>query len=177
MGVFSRLVRLFNKTEEEPDDFDDDAESITSKPETGKQKAAGNDTKEIDLDDIIAMGPKKDRPNRHEAKPAVGHEAAFTSSDFILFETIMDNLADYIYFKDRNSRFVMVNKAYAQKVFSLSDAHKAVGRTDFDFFPREHAAFFYENEQKIISTGEPLLGKEIKHAWPDGHFTWLMANI
>ena len=55
-----------------------------------------------------------------------------------LLHTLMDNLPDVIYFKDRESRFTRINMAHA-KQFGLSDPAQAVGKTDFDFFTAEHA--------------------------------------
>jgi PAS domain S-box-containing protein len=83
----------------------------------------------------------------------------------------MDNLPDVIYFKDRESRFTRINKALA-KSFGLSDPAQAVGKTDFDFFTGEHAEQAFADEQEIVRTGQPVLGKEEKETWPDGHVTW-----
>jgi two-component system, sensor histidine kinase and response regulator len=88
-----------------------------------------------------------------------------------LLRTLMDNVPDTIYFKDRESRFTRINKALA-KSFGLSDPARAVGKTDFDFFAGEHAEQAYADEQEIIGTGQPVLGKEEKETWPDGHATW-----
>jgi PAS domain S-box-containing protein len=88
-----------------------------------------------------------------------------------LLRTLMDNVPDAIYFKDRESRFTRINKALA-KSFGLSDPTQAVGKTDFDFFTGEHAQQTYADEQEIIGTGQPVLGKEEKETWSDGHATW-----
>jgi PAS domain S-box-containing protein len=50
-----------------------------------------------------------------------------------LLHTLMDNLPDKIYFKDRESHFTRINLAHA-KAFGLSDPAQAFGKTDFDFF-------------------------------------------
>ena len=34
-----------------------------------------------------------------------------------------------------------------------------MGKTDFDFFTEEHARPAFEDEQEIIRTGRPLIGK------------------
>jgi PAS domain S-box-containing protein len=87
-----------------------------------------------------------------------------------LMEVIMDSLPDHIYFKDRESHFIRINKDHAQS-FGLSDPVQAVGKTDFDFFTEEHARQAYEDEQTVIQTGQPL-SKEEKLTWPDRPDTW-----
>jgi PAS domain S-box-containing protein len=88
-----------------------------------------------------------------------------------LLRTLMDSLPDVIYFKDRESHFTRINKAHT-KEFGLSDPAQAVGKTDFDFFTAEHAQEAYNDEQEIIRTGQPLVGKEEKETWPNGDVTW-----
>ncbi len=92
-----------------------------------------------------------------------------------LLRTLMDNLPDYIYFKDRDSRFIRTTKAHA-KVFGLSDPAQAIGKTDFDFFSDEHAQPAFADEQEIIRTGQPMLTKEEKETWPDGRETWVSTT-
>jgi PAS domain S-box-containing protein len=89
--------------------------------------------------------------------------------------TLMDNLPAVIYFKDRESHFIRINKAHARQ-FGLSDPAQAVGKTDFDFFAPEHAQQTYYDEQEIIRTGQPVLGKEEKNTWPDGRVTWVSTT-
>jgi two-component system, sensor histidine kinase and response regulator len=92
-----------------------------------------------------------------------------------LLHTLMDNLPDVIYFKDRESRFTRINKAHA-KEFGLNDPAQAVGKTDFDFFTGEHAQQAFADEQEIIRTGQPMLAKEEKETWPDGRETWVSTT-
>jgi PAS domain S-box-containing protein len=92
-----------------------------------------------------------------------------------LMKALMDNVPDYIYFKDRESRFIRTTKAHA-KTFGLSDPAEAIGKTDFDFFSEEHARGAYEDEQRIIRTGEPTLGIEERETWPDRPDTWVMTS-
>jgi PAS domain S-box-containing protein len=92
-----------------------------------------------------------------------------------LLRALMDNLPDTIYFKDADSRFIRINKAQAER-FGLSDPAQAVGKTDFDFFTVEHAQPAYADEQAVIKTGQPLVGKEEKETWPDGRETWVSTT-
>jgi len=87
-----------------------------------------------------------------------------------LINVLLTNLPDHIYFKDRESRFTMINKAQAQ-FLGLNDPAQAVGKTDFDFFTGEHAQQAYEDEQNIIRTGQQLSIEE-KETYPDSPDTW-----
>ena len=88
-----------------------------------------------------------------------------------LLHSLMDNLPHNIYFKDRESRFLRINRAMA-RFFGLHDAQDAVGKTDNDFFTEEHAHQAMEDEQGILRTGQAIVDKEEKETWPDGHTTW-----
>ncbi len=92
-----------------------------------------------------------------------------------LFTTLMENLPDAIYFKDRESHFIAVNREMA-KWFGVSDPSQIVGRSDFDFFSEEHAHAAFEDERKIVSSGEPMIGIEEKETWPDGHESWVIST-
>jgi PAS domain S-box-containing protein len=92
-----------------------------------------------------------------------------------LLRSLMDNLPDYIYFKDRASHFTRLNKALA-KAFGLTDPTHAIGKSDFDYFTNEHAQQAFADEQGIIKTGQPILGKEEKETWPDGHVSWVSTT-
>src|SRR6185503_8332703 len=92
-----------------------------------------------------------------------------------LLNALMDNSPDVIYFKDLQSRFLRINKAHAA-VFGLSDPADAVGRSDSDFFTGDHAQAAYEDEQRIIRTGEPMVGIEERETWADREDTWVSST-
>lgn len=92
-----------------------------------------------------------------------------------LFRTLMDHLPDLIYFKDRESRFIAVNRAMALR-FEMGDPANMIGKTDFDIFAPEHALQAHENEQSILLTGKPFVGLEERETWPDGHETWVLTT-
>ncbi|MCX8156067.1 MAG: CHASE domain-containing protein [Verrucomicrobiae bacterium] len=88
-----------------------------------------------------------------------------------LFHTLLDNLPDRIYFKDTQSRFLRINRALAD-LFGLQHPREAVGKSDFDFFTLEHARPAFEDEQEIIRTGQPLIGRIELETLPDGKKCW-----
>ncbi|HEY5448861.1 MAG TPA: PAS domain-containing protein, partial [Polyangia bacterium] len=97
------------------------------------------------------------------------------SDEIFLLETLMDNVLDSIYFKDRQSRFTRINR-YAAARFGVDDPALAVGRTDFDFFTEEHAAKALRDEQEIIRTGKPLVNVEEKETRADGDVRWISTT-
>jgi DNA-directed RNA polymerase specialized sigma24 family protein len=94
-------------------------------------------------------------------------ELADLQDDIFLFEMVMDELPQTVYFKDRDSRFTHINR-YAAAHYGIGNPALAVGRTDFDFFTDEHAIQALRDEQEIIRTGQPLVSIEEQETLPDG---------
>ena len=92
-----------------------------------------------------------------------------------LLHALIDNLPHSIYFKDAKSRFVRINKALAT-CFGLADASQAIGNSDWDYFTEEHARQAMADEREILCTGRPMVDKEEKETWPDGHTTWAVTT-
>jgi PAS domain S-box-containing protein len=109
----------------------------------------------------------------HHFTPDASNPAA--TSDQELLRALMETLPDTVYFKDLHSRFLRVNRAMARKD-NLSDPNDFIGKTDFDRFTLEHAQPAYDDEQRIIRTGEPILNLEEKETWPDGRVTWVSTS-
>ncbi|HYY26409.1 MAG TPA: SpoIIE family protein phosphatase [Chthoniobacterales bacterium] len=101
-------------------------------------------------------------------------ESALERERFLL-KTLMDNLPDNIYFKDRESRFTTVNRAMAAW-FGLMDPADLAGKTDADLFAPEHALAALRDEQAILRTGQPLVNREEKETWADGRETWVSTT-
>lgn len=93
----------------------------------------------------------------------------------ILLHSLLDTIPDHIYFKDRQSRVVRVNRAFAQHL-QFGDPAQAIGLTDFDFFDAEHAQQAYDDEQRIMATGEMVLNQEEREVWPDGRVSWVSTT-
>ncbi len=95
--------------------------------------------------------------------------------EIFLLETLMDNVPDGIYFKDRASRFTRINQCQAVRFGIACPAH-AIGLTDFDFFTDEHASQALRDEQEIIRTGRPLVNVEEKETLTTGEIRWVSTT-
>jgi len=92
-----------------------------------------------------------------------------------LLQTLLENIPDRIYFKDRESRFVRINRALTV-LFGLRSAEQAYGKTDADFYGHEHAGEALEDELRVMETGEPLLGKIEYENLADGRKSWSLTT-
>jgi PAS domain S-box-containing protein len=78
-----------------------------------------------------------------------------------MLRALIDNIPDFMYVKDTESRFVVANLHLAQ-VVGAETPEELLGKTDFNYFPRELAAGFYEDEQNVIRSGQPIYNREEK---------------
>ena len=96
-------------------------------------------------------------------------------SDQTLFTALLDNSRDRIYYKDLEGRFIKANNAVA-KAHNFPSPESLIGKTDFDIFGQEHATESFNDDQEIIRTGKPLIGKEERIEWPDGSVSWVSTS-
>ena len=92
-----------------------------------------------------------------------------------LLETLLAYSPDYIYFKDRDSRFLRISRALA-KYYGLDDPAAAIGKSDNDFFDAERAEQYRADEVRVMSTGQPIVDKEETGIWPDGRVALLSTT-
>ena len=101
-------------------------------------------------------------------------QQALEQEKYIL-DALMERIPDFIYFKDKESHFIRVNHALAERIGVVSPG-EIIGKSDFDLFTEEHAQEAYADEKLIIETGASLLGKEEKENWVDGKLTWSSSS-
>jgi PAS domain S-box-containing protein len=87
----------------------------------------------------------------------------------------MESIPDNVYFKDRNSRFIVVSD-YMVRRMGLGCREDLLGKSDFDIFSPEHAQPAFDDEQSIIRTGCPMLNVEEKEVHPGGEVTWVSTT-
>lgn len=98
-----------------------------------------------------------------------------TIDERFIIDTIMEHSEDTFYFKDKDSRFLFISKTVASRL-GIVDRSYVIGKTDFDLFKDPHATEAYQDEQYIIKTGKPILGKVEMETWMDGSITWVSTS-
>lgn len=91
-----------------------------------------------------------------------------------MFNVLMEHLPDRITYKDKQSRILRINRAKAEK-FRMSP-EEMTGKTDYDFFSREHADRAFREEQELIRTGVPMLDKEERAVFANGDVSWASTS-
>ncbi len=84
-----------------------------------------------------------------------------------LFRTLINYLPDNIYFKNRESRFVLANEATARKM-GVPTPSDLIGSKDDHFFSPEMSAISRAEEVGIMQTGQPITNRIHCESWNSG---------
>ena len=103
------------------------------------------------------------------------HAERALSQERELLEALLDHIPDRVFFKDVQSRFLRVNRPLLAE-FGLSRQEEALGKSDFDFLPKEIAERNFADEQHVIRTGEPIEGRVEKRISAGGVIGWTLAT-
>ena len=88
-----------------------------------------------------------------------------------LFRNLINFLPDNIYYKNRESRFVMANEATARKM-GVPTPSDLIGCKDTHFFADDTTLVAREEELEIMRTGIPITNRVHRESWKDGESSW-----
>ena len=108
---------------------------------------------------IGVLGIARDITDRKRNDEALDRERT-------LLLTLVDMLPSFIYIKDCESRFQIVNMACAN-FMGASSTRELIGKTDSDFYPPDIAAAFRSDEISVLE-GNPIINKEQRSISADG---------
>ena len=114
------------------------------------------------------------RQSRDELEKRVAERTAQLSQERLLLRTLIDNLPDCIYAKDTAGRKMMANPADLKNLHCQTEA-EAIGKSDFDLFPKEIAEQFWAADQKVLH-GEPVINREEHFFDEEGRKRWLLTS-
>ena len=92
-----------------------------------------------------------------------------------VLRTLIDNVPDFMYVKDVDCRFLVANLAVARQM-GVQTAEELLGKNDFDFYPREIARTFYEDEARVIRSGQAEFNREEAGLDADGNASQVMTT-
>jgi PAS domain S-box-containing protein len=119
--------------------------------------------------DIIGLvGIGRDISDRKKAEVKLQEERN-------LLRTLIDNLPDGVYAKDAEARKIIANPADLKNLGCKNEA-EAVGKSDFDLYPKEVASAFFADDQAVLKDGKSVINREEKAVLPNGETRWLLTS-
>ena len=85
----------------------------------------------------------------------------------ICIRNLLGAREERVFFKDRDSRFLLVSAGWLAAEGQGRSLEDVIGKTDFDIFSKPHAIAALEDEQRIIRTGEAMIGKVERETFHD----------
>lgn len=92
-----------------------------------------------------------------------------------LLRTLIDNIPDAIYSKDRQLRKVLANPADLYNMHVKSEA-EVIGKTDLELHPKSLAEGFMVDDRFVIETGNPIINREEFVLDEKGEIIWLLTS-
>jgi PAS domain S-box-containing protein len=117
---------------------------------------------------IGVIGLSVDITERRRAKQALIEERQ-------LLRTLIDTLPDPIYVKDKAGRFLATNEAN-RKLIGLSSTEEVLGKTVYDYFPKESAEQYFQDDQNVIASGKPIINREEPFTLIGGGQGWFLTS-
>ncbi|HPN38212.1 MAG TPA: PAS domain-containing sensor histidine kinase [Melioribacteraceae bacterium] len=74
------------------------------------------------------------------------------------YRKLLNSASDFIFLKDSNYRYLMINTAYEE--FLGITENEVVGRSDFELLPADIANNCYKSDQKALTTGSIVISYE-----------------
>ena len=90
-----------------------------------------------------------------EARAATEQLARTLAGQRAELQLILDAAPAFIFYKDRENRFVRVNRAFAESMGVPKEALE--GSSAFDLYPREQAEAFWRDDKQVMASGHPKL--------------------
>ena len=115
-----------------------------------------------------ALEAKRLRDKRRQTEEELTRERS-------LLRTMIDTLPDFISIKDRDSRFLLVNQAYAQ-FLGQNTPDDLRGKTVRDVYPPDLAAQYLADDQMVLDTKKALLNQESRTVDQSGNALWHLVN-
>ena len=96
--------------------------------------------------------------------------------ELICMGNLLSATGERVYFKDLQSRFLLVSAGWIAAYAPGRTAEELIGKTDSDVFSGEHALAAFQDEQQVISTGDPLVGKVELETYDGRAGTWVSTT-
>lgn len=92
-----------------------------------------------------------------------------------LFRLLIDHIPDNIFFKNRESRFVLANISTAKKL-GVPTPSDLIGKTDANFFDKDRASEWRKEEIAVMESDKATPTALRRETWKTGKESWCLAT-
>jgi len=128
---------------------------------------------------IGILGTSEDITERQEYKQTLELEVADRTRDLrkqeAFLRLIIDNIPQFIFWKDINSIFLGCNQRVAQFT-QLKNHNEIIGKTDFDLVWKTQAKYFQQKDQQVMHMNTPEYHVIEQILLPNGSIFWGETN-
>ncbi len=121
---------------------------------------------------LAALVAANERLQRFAAELAGEQQRAQVERSWL--RTMIDQVPDYLYIKDKDARFVIANRAVVADL-GHGDPNMLIGKSDLDVHPMPLARRYYDDDMSVIG-GKALIDHEEYVIRPDGTQLWLSTS-
>ena len=91
-------------------------------------------------------------------------------------QQLFNHLPDvYFFAKDREGRFVMGNELFVRQC-GVEGEGEILGKSDFDFFPRDRAEGYVRDDRRVMETGESIVNHVEPAPDPHDAINWFVTT-
>lgn len=77
----------------------------------------------------------------------------------LMLRTIIDNIPDYIFVKDRQHRSVLFNKKFSDNLLDRNHKDASIGLTPLDYLEENEARDIIDDNEQVMTTGTPVIDR------------------
>ncbi len=118
---------------------------------------------------------KEQMAERRQAEDALRQAEENLRAAETTLRLVLDTIPQSVFWKDHHSIYLGSNLNFAAAVGLPSPEH-LVGKSDYDFWPKQQADYFVETDRLVMQTQEPALGLIEQLPQPDGGAVWAETN-
>ncbi|MGP0050228.1 MAG: EAL domain-containing protein [Solirubrobacteraceae bacterium] len=94
----------------------------------------------------------------------------------LCMRNVLANQEERVFFKDQESRFLLVSAGWLATEGQGRSLEQVIGKTDSDIFTSAHAEASFEDERRVIETGEPIVAKVERETFADRPDVWMSTT-
>ncbi len=169
-----------------PEKLQDEEISILASVKRGKSierfetKRIHKDGRQIEIS--VSFAPMRDDAGKIIGASTIGRDITEQKayeqkliSQRTLLRTLIDNIPDYIYVKDPQSRHIINNQAMVNLLGAKTE-EETLGKSSIDFLGKEVAAPYLEEDKDILTSGKAKINFEETTITPTGEIKYLLTT-